>query len=234
MSDIIEKTIQFTSRPRRETKSEPRGRKNPANAHFSRPWGYPIYRTYYGPGSDESWNELLHSLKQQTRLGLGAFEEEDQDDVQKLKELFHLNSYEDPATLEGLDVRGLRQFCKNHQFGISTAFSDCLFHFVLMADKSVLEDIKKGIFVVKAVSLSWDRQPGWGWVRLPTGYLIELWQQLLRYRTDTENALHFHGREEDLDTYIWAGDLANDETGRCSQICDLRCHYGRENMYVMF
>lgn len=106
MSDIIEKTIQFTYRPRRETKSEPGGRKNPANAHFFRPWGYPIYRTYYGPGSDESWNEILYSLKQQTRLGLGAFEDEDQNDVQQLKELFHLNAYEDPATLDGLDVRG--------------------------------------------------------------------------------------------------------------------------------
>ncbi|CAG7557851.1 unnamed protein product [Fusarium equiseti] len=214
MSDIIEKTIQFTYRPKRETKSEPGGRKNPANAHFFRPWGYPIYRTYYGSGSDESWNELLYSLKQQTRLGLGAFEDEDQNDVQKLKELFHLNAYEDPATLEGLDVRGLRQFCNKHQFDISTAFSDCLFHFVLMADKSVLEDIKKGTFVVKAVSLSWDGHPGWG--------------------CDTENALHFLGPEEDLDTYIWAGDLANEETGRCSEICGLRCHYGSENMYVMF
>ncbi|RBR26162.1 uncharacterized protein FIESC28_01053 [Fusarium coffeatum] len=165
MSDIIEKTIQFTYCPRRETKSEPGGRKNPANAHFFRHWGYPIYRTYYGPGSDESWNELLYSLKKQTGLGLGAFEDEDQNDVQKLKELFHLNAYEDPATLEGLDVKGLRQFCNKHQLGIFTAFSDCLFHFVLMADKSVLEDIKKGIFVVKAISLSWDGRPGWGWDR---------------------------------------------------------------------
>ncbi|RFN43181.1 hypothetical protein FIE12Z_12583 [Fusarium flagelliforme] len=214
MSDIIEKTIQFTYRPKRGTKSEPGGRKNPANAYLYRHWGYPIYRTYYGPGSDESWNELLHSLKQQTRLGLGAFEEEDQEDVQKLKDLFHLNSYEDPTTLEGLDVKGLRQFCNYYQFGISTAFADCLFHFVLMADKSVLEDIKKGTFVVKAVSLLWDGHPGWGF--------------------NTESALHFFGPEEDLDTYIWAGDLANEETGRCSEICGLRCHYGRENMYVMF
>jgi hypothetical protein len=234
MSDIIEKTIQFTYRPKRGTKLEPGGRKNPANGHLYRHWGYPIYRTYYGPGSDESWNELLNSLKQQTRLGLGAFEEEDQDDVQKLKDLFHINSYEDPTALEGLDVRGLRDFCNNHQFDRSTAMADCLFHFVLMADKSVLEDIGKGTFVVKAVSLSWDGHPGWGWVRLPTGYLIELWQQLLRYRTDTENALHFLGPEEDLDDYIWAGDLANEETGWCSEICDLRCHYGRENMYVIF
>jgi hypothetical protein len=51
-------------------------------------------------------------------------------------------------------------------------------HFVLLADKSVLEDIEKGLFVVKAVSLLWDKYPGWGWARLLTGYLIELWQQL--------------------------------------------------------
>jgi hypothetical protein len=108
-------------------------------------------------------------------------------------------------------------------------------HFVLLADKSVLEDIEKGLFVVKAaVSLLWDEYPGWGWARLLTGYLIELWQQLLIYRYKSESALHFFGPEEDLDDYIWAWDLANEETGRCSEICNLRCHYGSKNIYVMF
>lgn len=173
-------------------------------------------------------------LKQQTRLGLGAFKDDNQNDVQKLKDLFYLDAYQDPTALEGLDVRGLREYCNNHEVKISTAMADCVFHFVLLANKSVLEDIEKGTFVVKAVSLLWDGHPGWGWVRLPTGYLIELWQQLLRYRADTESALHFFRPEEDLNDYIWAGDLANHKTGRCSEICDLRCHYGSENMYHMF
>lgn len=53
MSDIIEKPIQFTYCPKQGTKSEPIGRKNPANARLYRNWEYPFHRTYYGPGSDE-------------------------------------------------------------------------------------------------------------------------------------------------------------------------------------
>lgn len=159
MSNAIEKTIQFTYRPKRGTKSEPGGGENPTNAHLYRHRGY--RRTYYGPGSDEGWDTLLYSLKQQTRLGNRAFEDEGQYEVQKLKDLFHLDAYQDLTVLNGLDVRGLQEYCGNHRVNILTAMVDCLFCFVLLVDKSVLEDKEKGLLVVKAVSLLWDKHHGW-------------------------------------------------------------------------
>jgi hypothetical protein len=59
--------------------------------------------------------------------------------------------------------------------------ADEWFQFSLLADQSVLQDIEKGVFVVKAVSLIWtehDEHPGFGWMRVPTRYMVELWQQL--------------------------------------------------------
>jgi hypothetical protein len=96
--------------------------------------------------------------------------------------------------------------------------ADEWFQFSLLADQSVLEDIEKGVFVVKAVSLIWtehDEHPGFGWMRVPTRYMVELWQQLIIWQYRTDEALCFWGSEEDLHKFIWPGD----GTGWCSKAC---------------
>ncbi|KAK2675034.1 hypothetical protein RAB80_010018 [Fusarium oxysporum f. sp. vasinfectum] len=99
---------------KRGTKLGPEGRKNPGNFHHYHKWGFTFFRTYYGEESDEHWQALLYSLRYQTKLAFGAFEDDeetDQDDMRRVQELFYLDVREDPLLLEGLDVRGLREFC---------------------------------------------------------------------------------------------------------------------------
>ncbi|KAJ4252461.1 hypothetical protein NW762_011062 [Fusarium torreyae] len=79
---------------------------------YYRKWGFTIYRTYYG--NNENWQALLYSLRHQTKLAFGAFENDeeiDQDVRQKLQKSFYLDVREDSSLLDVLDVRGLRQFC---------------------------------------------------------------------------------------------------------------------------
>ncbi|KAF4416165.1 hypothetical protein FACUT_12820 [Fusarium acutatum] len=214
---------------RRGTKLEPGGRQNPDNFHHYRKWGFTIYRTYYSKESDKHWEVLLYSLRYQTKLAFGTFEDEeetDQDDRRRVQELFYLNVWENPSQLDGLDVRGIRDFCNdeklkenevvekaNFKYRVSTrphedrAMADYLFNFVLLADEAVLKDIENGEFVVKAISLSWDGNSGWGWMRIPTGYLLELWIFLMWNKHRAESCLRFHGAEADLAQSIWSGDM---------------------------
>jgi hypothetical protein len=183
-------------------------------------------------------------LRHQTKLAFGAFEDDeetDQDDRQRVQELFYLDVMENPSQLGGLDVRGLRDFCNteklketeikeraNSKYRVSTrphesrAMADYLFNFVLLADEDVLKDIENGEFIVKTISLSWDGYSGWGWMRIPTGYLLELWIFLMWNKHRTESCLRFHGPEGDLAESIWPGDMALLNTGRCSEIREWR------------
>ena len=204
-----------------------------------RKWGFSIYRTYYGKESDEHWQSLLYSLRHQTKLAFGRYEDEEtnQDDRRTVQELFHLDVREDASVLDGLDVRGLRAFCKAENFKatkvimrangerrVSTrppedhAMADFLFNFVLLADEAVLRDLEKGEYIVKAVSLLWDGDSGWGWMRIPTGYLLDLWILLMWKNDRPERCLLFRGSEEDLESHIWAGDRVLHWTGQCSEI----------------
>ncbi|SPJ91515.1 uncharacterized protein FTOL_13530 [Fusarium torulosum] len=180
--------------------------KDPDILQYYRQWGFTIYRTYYGPGSDEAWGMLLYALRHQTRLAFGYYdgrEDADQRDVDILKNLFNLNARADPLLLDGLDVQGIRKFCQHENADDNRVMSDSLHDYVLLADESVLKDVSEREFVVKAVSLNWVRgHPSWGWMRIPTGYLLDLWQLLMLNSMRTEFAIDFDGPEEDLDDYV--------------------------------
>ncbi|KAM0371392.1 hypothetical protein ACHAPY_010112 [Fusarium culmorum] len=250
MTRIIKDMIDQVWRFQREYKVEPGGHKNPDNFKYYRKWGFTIYRTYYGKESDEHWHSLIYSLRHQTKLSLGDFEDDkdtDHDDCRRVQELFRLDSFENPPLINGLDVRGIREFCKvelskeeqdvmkgTRTITISTrphedqAMADHLFGFVLLADEVVLKDIERGEFVVKAVSLDWDGYTGWGWVRIPTGYLLDLWTYLMWHDDRLERCLYFDRSEEDLADHIWPADLALRLSGRCSEIRSWP-HYENQN-----
>ncbi|WZH47230.1 uncharacterized protein QYS62_008374 [Fusarium acuminatum] len=250
MSGVIEQMIDYVWRFPRGTKLEPGGRENPDNHQHYRKWGFTIYRTYYGKESDEHWQSLLYSLRHQTKLAFGTYEDDaetDQDDRRRLQELFYLDVREDPSVLDGLDVRGLREFCNaeslketevieraNMKLRVSTrpqesqSMADHLFDFVLLADEAVLKDIGRGESVVKAVSLSWDGYMGYGWVRIPSGYLLDFWTYLMWNDDRLERCLSFRGSEEDLADQIWPGDMALHGTGKCSEIRRWQ-HYSNQN-----
>ncbi|KAF5624782.1 uncharacterized protein FTJAE_10128 [Fusarium tjaetaba] len=249
MSHIIKQMIDEVWSFPRGTKLEPGGRKNPDNFRHYRKWGFTIYRTCYGKESEKHWQALLYSLRHQTKLAFGAFEDEeetDQDDMRRVQELFHLDVRENPSNLDGLDVRRLRDFCNaeklketevkaSTKYRVSTrphggrAMANYVFKFVLLADEAVLTDIGKGEFVVKAISLSLDGNSGWGWMRIPTGYLLELWIFLMWNKHRTESCLRCHGPEVDLEESIWPGDMALLDTGRCSEIRDWPYYSGQKD-----
>ncbi|KAM0227736.1 hypothetical protein ACHAPO_011304 [Fusarium lateritium] len=252
MSDVINQMIDYVWGIPRGTKVEPGGRKNPDNHQHYRKWGFTIYRTYYGKKSDENWQSLLYSLRHQTKLAFGTYEDDeetDEDDRRKIQELFHLDTREDPLVLDGLDVRGLREFCNaeklketeviqrgNMKLRVSTrpregqAMADFLFNFVLLADEAILKDIERGEFVVKAVSLLWHNDSGWGWMRIPTGYLLDLWMFLMWHDDRTEYCFDFRGSEENLENHIW-WDTQVDGTGECSEIRHWR-HYSTQKEFM--
>jgi len=55
---------------------------------FLEHWGYAIYRTYYGPGSDEQWTKLLENITDGVGKGLAELEEADKkpDAVKKARD----------------------------------------------------------------------------------------------------------------------------------------------------
>jgi hypothetical protein len=162
-------------------------------------------------------------------LAFGYFEDKkdmDHSDVQLLKNHFHLDAREDALLLEGLDIKGVRELCRGEDLGVEEAMAGYLYECVLVADESVLKDITNGESVVKAVSLNWSEGfSGWGWRRIPTGYLLDLWMLLSRHSFGTESVLSFNGPEKDLDTYVWPGDVSLPGTGRFSEFRPLLSHY---------
>jgi len=180
-------------------------------------------------------------LEHQTKLAFGAFEEEDvdYDDVQLLKNLFSIEGREDPL-LEGLDAQGVRDFwhaedLKEEQAVVqipgkrrrlttrqneSLGMADLVHQFVLLADEATLKDVANGEFVVKAVALQLSGGTSWpgGWMRIPTGYLLDLWFLLYDWSSCTETALRFCGSEEELHLWVWPGNDNRRSTARYSEI----------------
>ncbi|KAH7115425.1 hypothetical protein B0J13DRAFT_459618 [Dactylonectria estremocensis] len=241
--------------PRKEpgVKRPPIDRKLPENFKYYGRWGFTIYRTYYNPESDEHWDMLLDALKRQTYLALGYYEDEDRyrddverradryrwgfyqdqdeymDDLKRLKERFYLDPREDLSLLDGLDVRRLREVCLYEHPEVEKTMAGGRFRFILVADEAVLKDIARGEFVVKAVAYDWEEGDDyWGWMRIPTGYLLELWHSLMLLIDNPHRTLRFDGPEEDLEEYIWPGDSAAEPTGTCSEVRPWSFHYSAQ------
>ncbi|KAJ3462339.1 hypothetical protein MRS44_007125 [Fusarium solani] len=223
----------------------------PENFKYYGHWGYTIYRTHYSPESDEHWDMLLDALKRQTYLALGYLgtdkmyeyevsEEgwerpyrENRDaymkDLERVKKLFHLDLREDSSLLNGLDVRQLREVCLDEHPKAEKTMAGGMFHFVLVADESVLKDIARGEFVVKAVAYDWEENGEyWGRMRVPTGYLLELWHALMMSPFNHHRVLRFDGPEEDLEEYIWAGYSAANPTSNASEVRPGCLHYSAQ------
>lgn len=213
-------------------------RKLPENFKYYGNWGFPIYRTYYGPKSDEHWDILLDILNRQTHLALGFLEIDSEyeqdikslhqpyenkneylDELERLKKLFLLDLREDQALLDGLDICQLRQLCESEHPKAKKTMSSGYCSFVLVADKAVLEDISKSEFVVKTLAYGW-REGGenWDWMRIPSGCLLELWHSLMMSENHPHRILNFNGPEEDLEEHIWETDWAASPTSWCSQV----------------
>lgn len=205
-------------------------------------WGFTIYRIYYGAESDKHWKTLLEFLNQQTLLSVGYHENErlwkmDRNyymgpykdkaeyvaSLETFKSLFRLVPREDSLLLKDLDVKGIRDVCQKEHLEAEKRMAGASFCFVLVADKAVLEGIIQTEFVVKVLGYDWEgriEHGGWGWVRLQTGRLLELWEALLLsplMDTGKYYSLGFEGPERDLETYLWIGDMSMPPLRDCSE-----------------
>ncbi|KAL5586793.1 hypothetical protein FOBRF1_016663 [Fusarium oxysporum] len=232
-----------STRIRRGRRMQKLDRMLPENSKYYGYWGYIIYRIHYSLESDKQWDTLLDALKKQTMLAVGYYQDEPfedelmhqradflpkawyyksqkeySDDVKRIKDLFYLDICQD-LLLDGLGVYEIREVCLRDRPEEEEAMAGRLFNFVLLADKAVFEAMERGEFVVKAISYDWrDGWNNWGWMRIPTGYLLALWQSLMGKDDNYHTVLSFNGPEEDLEEYIWRGGWNADPTNKCSEI----------------
>ncbi|EXM21442.1 hypothetical protein RAB80_010015 [Fusarium oxysporum f. sp. vasinfectum] len=224
----------------------------PENFTCYKQWGFNIYRTYYGKGSNKHWAKLLDALKRQTYLALRYLEQDSEyeidsrnrkfgiydhpnkedymEDLERLRKLFHLEVRQDP-NLEGLDIHQVRKICAEEHNQGKVITAGVRVHYVLVADEAVLRDISQGEFIVKAVSYRWDRSKNWGWMRIPTGYLLEFWQSLVISNEIDQDTVWFLGPEEELEKCIWPGEDSVSQTGRCSEVRPGLYHYSGQALW---
>ncbi|KAF4416171.1 hypothetical protein FACUT_12826 [Fusarium acutatum] len=145
-------------------------------------------------------------------------QEQYSDDIKRIKDLFYLDIREDQS-LDSLGVHEIREMCLRDRPETQQAIAGHQFKFFLLADRAVFKAIERGELVVKAVSYDWeDGWNNWGWMRIPTGYLLALWHSLVRRDGNYHTVLSFDGPEEDLEEYIWRGGWNADPTNECSEI----------------
>ncbi|KAF5000822.1 hypothetical protein FGRMN_1430 [Fusarium graminum] len=244
MAAPLSEILQYLWRPpRKEPGSKRRAlnRFDPENYKYYRNWGFTIYRTYYGQDSDKHWHTLLDALRRQTHLAVGYYDDREVMESDKywkrgpyskedrymshlklFKELFRLFPREDPVLLDGLDIHGIREVCLKEHPDAEKRMEGAEFCFALVADEAVLNGISHGEFFIKAVGYDWtESDGGWGWDRLRTGDLLDLWEML--FVTDFEGrskyySMNYDGPEEELEKNVWLGDFALPLFGECSRV----------------
>ncbi|KAM0354958.1 hypothetical protein ACHAPU_000799 [Fusarium lateritium] len=232
-------------------------RRLPENFKYYRPWGYTIYRTYYGSETDKHWETLLYSLKAQTNLALGFYDRRDnpeeldrfegtrlfwpvvfkdegelQEEVSRIRRLFQLETREDVSCLDGTNIHQLRELCLGELLTMEKTMVGHEFNIVLVADKAVFDDIARGESIVKVVKFDWtDVDDDWGWMKIASGYLLELWHTLMCCQVfDDFYMLSFSGPESELEDHIWYGALAQSPTSRCTEVREHPHHPTQEGM----
>ncbi|KAM0397797.1 hypothetical protein ACHAO7_008146 [Fusarium culmorum] len=177
-------------------------------------WGFTIYRSYYGPGSDENWKILLEKAKEETFKEL---EEYDHDGiVAKIKPIFQLDARSDPDLLNGLSLGDL---CKVYNDKVGgdpmPRYESPVF---LVADEHVLHQIGEGNWIVKSVDADYPPQEEiplrtsteenwWGWGRMELRQIPWLWKTLVG--EDSRYCFPWTVHQADLDNVMWEDDDAD-------------------------
>lgn len=153
-------------------------------------WGFTIYRTYYGPGSDEQWSKLLKNITDSVEEGFTELEEVDKalDATTKARDQFRLDARSDPATLDGLMLEDVRQLYLEGSGGqpMNTDNRSC--RLFLLADAQVLQDPDLRLLKVAAVDYdpvaavpkNWRVGPQryFGWITMPATAVLNLYNEL--------------------------------------------------------
>jgi hypothetical protein len=153
-------------------------------------WGYTIYRTYYGPGSDEQWSKLLKDITDGVAEALTELEEavKEPDTLTKIRDQFRLDARSDPATLDGSTLEDVRQVYLEGSGGQPMrGIQPCNFGIVifLLADAEVLQD--PDLRLLKVADARYDPvaavprntrsgpQRNFGWLTIPTTAVLDFY-----------------------------------------------------------
>jgi hypothetical protein len=153
-----------------------------------RNWGYTIYRTAYGPSTDQRWQQLLKYIQTQAHAATSSVCESTADNptIQQLWSLFYLDTRSDPA-LEGLTIDQLRLLYRNAN-GSVPMNADLRSHRVfLLADEEVL--LHNDGITVKCVEADYEAsnhtgnarvpQRYFGWMTMKAADIVALWHELV-------------------------------------------------------
>jgi hypothetical protein len=157
---------------------------------YFRPWGFTIYRTFYGPGSEEQWQKLLHTATVSAKGCLGRMKDvhENPEVTAKALDQFSLDPRSDPATLDGLTLEDVRQLYLDQRGGQPLNVDRGQRRLFFLADDQVLQDpdvarlkvVAADYDPVAAEPRSWRFGPQryFGWMTMPTTAVFALWDIL--------------------------------------------------------
>ncbi|KAH6883153.1 hypothetical protein BKA58DRAFT_31352 [Alternaria rosae] len=169
-------------------------------------WGYTIYRTYYGPGSDEKWVKLLKIITDGVEKGLAKLKEADNkpDAVTKARDWFRLDARSLPTTLDGLTIEDVRQVYREGNGGQPMRglqrnnWGTAIF---LVADAQVLQE--PDLNLLKVGDAKYDPvaavpknprvgpQRYFGWFTIPTTAVLDFynWMDIFTFEETFRQAL---------------------------------------------
>ncbi|OAK94636.1 hypothetical protein IQ06DRAFT_298158 [Phaeosphaeriaceae sp. SRC1lsM3a] len=154
-----------------------------------RNWGFTIYRTAYGPSTDQRWQQLLEKIQTKAHAATPRVCETTADDpaVQQVWSLFRIDARSDPA-LDRLSMEQLRLLYKTGDGSVPMNANLRSHRVFLLADGKVLSDADT--FLVKCVSADYEAadhvprntwQGGqwyFGWMLMKSAEIVELWNEL--------------------------------------------------------
>jgi len=156
-----------------------------------RNWGFTIYRTAYGPSTDEQWQQLLEEIRAQAHAATLRLCETTADDpaMQWLWSLFRLDARSDPA-LDGLSMEQVRLLYRNGDGGVAMNADFRSHRVFLFADAEVLS--KANAILVKCVEADYEaadyvprhsrgglgKHYYFGWMPMKAPEVVALWKEL--------------------------------------------------------
>ncbi|KAH7093222.1 hypothetical protein FB567DRAFT_170067 [Paraphoma chrysanthemicola] len=154
-----------------------------------RNWGYTIYRTAYGPSTDQRWQRLLEKIQIQAYAATLRVCKTTADNpaVQQLWSLFRLDARSDPA-LDSLSMEQLRLLYRNGDGGVPMNADFRSHRVFLLADEEVLSDADACL--IKCVEADYEAadhvprntrlggQRYFGWMPMRSAEIMELWKEL--------------------------------------------------------
>jgi hypothetical protein len=159
---------------------------------FNRNWGFTIYRTFYGPNSDEQWRKLFEKITKGAAYELSMIEELDVQEptvaYAKAWNLFRLDARSDTTTFDGLTLEDVRQLYLD---GIGCQPMDVdmdPWRVFLLVDEAVLANPELSVInlvaadydPVRGVPTNWKAGPQryFGWITMSSSCILILWKAL--------------------------------------------------------